>query len=97
VIWSVPAGRDEVVHVAVLETPEELGTRARLQSVVLPYINVTGPSGGAKLPVSVAVKVTGWPCGDVAGEPVTDALVVSGLTVMVTGVDVDGEWVLSPE
>jgi hypothetical protein len=85
-----------VVHVAVLLTPDAPATRVGLHSVVLPYINATGPSGGAKLPVSVAVKVTGWPCGDVAGEPVTDALVVSGLTVIVTGDDGDDAWVASP-
>jgi hypothetical protein len=49
------------------------------------------------LPVNVAVSVTGWPCGDGLGEPATVAVVVSGLTIIVTVGEVDPWWVVSPE
>jgi hypothetical protein len=45
---SAPAGRAEVVHVAVLFTPVLTATRfAAEQSTVLPYVNATVPVGAA--------------------------------------------------
>src|ERR1035438_10064047 len=98
---SVPTGRVEVVKVAVLLNPGP-GTRftvpSRADNVVGGNVsaNVTGPVGAAKFPVKVAVKVTGWPWMAGLSDEVIWAVVVSGDTVMVTGMEVDPAWVVSP-
>jgi hypothetical protein len=106
----VPTGSVEVVHVAVLLTPVELGARATegLQSTVLPFMKTTVPVGGtynptgdavvpsgALAPSSVAVSVTACPDGAGLSELVTVAVGVSGVTVIVTGAEFDGPLVVS--
>jgi hypothetical protein len=60
VIESVPAGRADVVSVAVLLTPPP-GVSVALPSEVDPFMKVTDPVG-AVLPLdTVAVSVTDWP------------------------------------
>jgi hypothetical protein len=102
---SAPTGSVEVVHVAVLLTPVELGARATEgpQISVLPFMKTTEPLGGtynptgdavvpsgALAPSSVAVSVTDWPDGAGLSELVTVAVGVSGVTVIVTGAEVEG-------
>jgi hypothetical protein len=106
VIGSVPTGSAEVVSVAVLLTPLAFAANDAVPITVVPSRKVTVPLGGtysptnvtadASDPITVAVNVTGRPCGDVLGEPTTVAVVVSGVTVSVTGLEVDVECTGSP-
>src|SRR5664280_1439274 len=100
---SAPTGRVAAVHVAVLKTPEMSATRvAAAHSVVLPFMKTTEPLGGtydptgdamvpsgALAPSSFAVSVTDWPDGAGLSELVTVAVGVSGVTVIVTGAEVE--------
>src|ERR1700678_601388 len=99
---STPTGRVDVMKVAVLVRPGP-GTSIAVPSSTPDVVGgnssakVTWPVGGAKLPVKVAVKVTGRPCGEGLGAPVRVATLVSGRTVMVTMGEVEAVWRGSPE
>src|ERR1700733_6117482 len=95
----VPAVRVEVVKIAL---PEEL--RVAVPRTVLPSRKVTGPVGTAKFPLMVAVRLTDWPVGaglrgggGVAGGGAGGAVVGSGRTVTMTMLEVELEWMVSPE
>jgi hypothetical protein len=60
VIASVPAGRADVVSVAVLVRLPVV-VRVAVPIAVDPFTNVTDPVGAAEVPVSVAVNVTACP------------------------------------
>jgi hypothetical protein len=94
---SAPTGSVEVVHVAVLLTPVELGARATEgpQISVLPFMKTTEPLGGtynptgdavvpsgALAPMSFAVSVTACPEGAVGSELLIVAVGVSGLIMI---------------
>ena len=77
---SVPTGRVEVVSVAVLLRLLP-GVRVTVPIAVAPSMKTTGPVGAAKMPTSVAVKVTDWPALAGFTEDVTAAVVeVAALT-----------------
>ena len=106
VIVSVPTGSVEVVSVAELFTPDPFATSVPVPIVVPPLLNVTVPLGGtyspknpdgAVTPVTVAVNVTGRPCGEGFGTLTTTAVVASGDTVIVTGLEVEPECVVSTD
>ena len=100
---SVPMGSVETVRLAVLVLPVAPGTRIAVPNSTEEAVGgnnsakVTVPVGGAKLPVKVAVKITGWPKGEGFGAPVRVAVLVSCSTVIVTVGEVEGAWVESPE
>jgi hypothetical protein len=56
---SVPAGRVDVISVAVLLRPLP-GVSVALPIAAEPFIKVTEPVGAAEPLVTVAVKVTAW-------------------------------------
>src|ERR1035438_9415510 len=99
---SLPMGSADVVKVAVLVKPDPgvkvpVPIGVAMPVAVFTWLKTTVPVGAASLPDRVAENVTGWPAGDGLGAPVRAALlVVSCSTVMVTGSDVDGVWVISP-
>jgi hypothetical protein len=73
---------------------------ATLASVRPPAVNVTVPVGvpdPGELAVTVAVKVTGWPCAEGFGEEVSDVVEESLFTVCVRALDVLPLKLLSPE
>jgi hypothetical protein len=73
VIASVPAGRADVVSVAVLVRLPVV-VRVAVPIAVDPFTNVTDPVGAAEVPVSVAVNVTACPTYAGFNEEVTDAV-----------------------
>ncbi len=75
--------------------PEEL--RVAVPMTVLPSRKVTGPVGTAKFPLMVAVRLTDWPVGAGLSEEAMVAVVGSGRTVTMTMLEVELEWVVSPE
>ncbi len=82
---SLPVGRMEVVMVAVL-VPLTVGLSIAVPRVTVPLVKVTVPVGLGPLPLTVAVKVTGWPDTDVLGADTTVVvlLMTLGLTTCVT-------------
>src|SRR5450631_1422033 len=94
-IESIPTGSVEVINVAVLVKPGP-GTSVTAPSISAVVVGgnnstkLTVPVGAAKLPVSVAMRVTGRPAGEGFGAPISVASVVSGDTVIVTEGDIDG-------
>ena len=56
----VPIVRFEAVSVAVLVKPDPFGVREAEPITLIPSRKTTDPDGATELPVSVAVKVTGW-------------------------------------
>jgi hypothetical protein len=100
---SAPTGNVEVVNVAVLETQVAHAVRVAVPICVLPFMKTTEPvagrynptgevgvPSGALAPSSVAVSVTACPNGAVGSELLTVAVGVSGVTVIVTGSEVEG-------
>ena len=75
--------------------PAEL--RVAVPMMVLPSRKVTGPVGTAKFPLMVAVRLMDWPVGAGLSEVVRVAVLGSGRTVTMTMLEVEAEWVVSPE
>jgi len=84
---SVPTGRVEVVNVAVLLKPLP-GVRVAVPMAVAPSMKTTGPVGAAKLPESVAVKVTGWPTLAGFNEDMTAAVEAGRATAWLSTAEV---------
>jgi hypothetical protein len=97
----LPSARAEVVKVAVLVRPAAplvapVGARVAVPIWLVPSKKATVPVGAAKLPVSVAVKATGWPRWERSSEALSVAVVMSEPTVTTMGLEVEGAWVASP-